>query len=361
MRPLSGDTPIQGTRASDGGAPTASQQPNMTFTRPIDESAIDDALQQPLANFMHVARDAWKQQHMQQQPGGAVTESVANAPQNKHITAQQRDSSIPATPSIHNIEEHDDDVSRTSGSPLLQQKPVLVPSSIGTSQAITPLMLATSGPASAVSGLSSPRGSVAASLSEETGSQALSMSMELEPESYSTEGNDGVPQLVMPSIKMPSRRPFTDEGKRIGRLKVLIAGDSGRPLKSSLCEFSSTYHTSSNTGAGKTALIKAVAQTSDAIVHVDPIPSSPPSSARRSSPRNRTRLGSSGNDNGTNQIREIFASTKPLPEWWSDLDDSQVLKRRRSVGGDTILDRNVCFIDTPGYSVGSSVGFCPPE
>ena len=35
------------------------------------------------------------------------------------------------------------------------------------------------------------------------------------------------PQLVMPSIKMPSRRPFTEKGKNMGRLKVLIAGDSG--------------------------------------------------------------------------------------------------------------------------------------
>lgn len=36
------------------------------------------------------------------------------------------------------------------------------------------------------------------------------------------------PQLVMPSIKMPSRRPFTERGKNMGRLKVLVAGDSGR-------------------------------------------------------------------------------------------------------------------------------------
>jgi hypothetical protein len=36
------------------------------------------------------------------------------------------------------------------------------------------------------------------------------------------------PQLVMPSIKMPSRRPFTERGKNMGRLKVLIAGDSGK-------------------------------------------------------------------------------------------------------------------------------------
>ena len=38
---------------------------------------------------------------------------------------------------------------------------------------------------------------------------------------------NSVPQLIMPSIKMPSRRPFTDRGKNMGRLKILIAGDSG--------------------------------------------------------------------------------------------------------------------------------------
>lgn len=357
MRPLSGDTPIQGPRASDGGAPAASQQPTMTFTRPIDESAIDDALQQPLANFMHVARDARKQ--YMQQPGGGVTESVPNAPPNKHVTAQQRDSSsISAAPSVQDIEENVDDASPTSGSPLLQQKPVLVPSSLGTSQAITPLMLAISGPASAVSGLSSPRGSVAASLSEETESQALSMSMELEPETYLSEGYDRVPQLVMPSINLPSRRPFTDEGKRIGRLKLLIAGDAGKCLKPNLRE---VLIITCFTGVGKTALIKAIVQTSDAIVHVDPIPSPSSNPTRRPSSRTRAKVGSFGNGNGTNQIREIFASTKPLPEWWSDLDDSQFLKRRRSVGGDTILDRNICFIDTPGHSGAPSVGFGPSE
>lgn len=35
------------------------------------------------------------------------------------------------------------------------------------------------------------------------------------------------PQLIMPTIRMPSRRPFTDRGKGISRLKILIAGDSG--------------------------------------------------------------------------------------------------------------------------------------
>jgi hypothetical protein len=43
-------------------------------------------------------------------------------------------------------------------------------------------------------------------------------------------GPDSTSQLVMPSIRMPSRRPFTDRGKSLGRLKVLIAGASGKYL-----------------------------------------------------------------------------------------------------------------------------------
>ncbi|PSR78721.1 Septin-domain-containing protein [Coniella lustricola] len=133
---------------------------------------------------------------------------------------------------------------------------------------------------------------------------------------------------------MPSRRPFTDEGKRLGRLKLLVAGDSD---------------------TGKTALIKAIVQISDAIVHVDPIVPPPTVFGHRSSPRSKSKSKSvAKGSNATDQICEISASTKPYPEWWSDLDDSRLLKRRKSLGGDTILDRNVCFIDTPGYSGGLS-------
>lgn len=41
-------------------------------------------------------------------------------------------------------------------------------------------------------------------------------------------GTDGMPQLIMPSLRMPSRRPFTERGKAMGRLKVLLAGACGR-------------------------------------------------------------------------------------------------------------------------------------
>lgn len=113
------------------------------------------------------------------------------------------------------------------------------------------------------------------------------------------------------------------------------------------------------TGVGKTSLIKALVQSCEHIVHVDPIaPQSTALLGQNSSPR-RGRSKSSRNNTRTTEIAEIFASTKPYPEWWSDLDDFQLLKRRKSVD-DTILDRNICFIDTPGYSDGASVSKKPP-
>ena len=57
----------------------------------------------------------------------------------------------------------------------------------------------------------------------------------------------------------------------------------------------------------------------------------------------------------TSKIGEVFASTRPYPNWWAEAEEVKVLKRRRSSAGDTVLDRNICFVDTPGYSSGASV------
>ena len=67
---------------------------------------------------------------------------------------------------------------------------------------------------------------------DEGGSQAIASSEDddVEPQSQSSM-QDSVPQLIMPSIKMPSRRPFTERGKCLGRLKVLLAGDSGMQIR----------------------------------------------------------------------------------------------------------------------------------
>lgn len=217
----------------------------------------------------------------------------------------------------------------------------------------SPFLFST-GPASAISDTSSRRNSIC--LSDDFDMASIPPSVH--PDEINTEHENehlestmvdsgSAPQLIMPSIKMPSRRPFTDQGKSMGRLKVLIAGDSG---------------------VGKTSLIKAIVQSCEHIVHVDPITPSPmsPQPSLKGSVNlkgKQTKGGSQSSSrrqssNGTGQITEVYASTKPYPQWWSEIDDLNVLKRRKSME-DTVLDRNICFVDTPGYGSGSSVRrFC---
>jgi len=132
------------------------------------------------------------------------------------------------------------------------------------------------------------------------------------------------PQLIMPSLTIPKRRPFTDKGRQMGRFKILIAGREG---KHSGSENRSFVANRKPTGAGKSSLIRAVAQACDDIVHIDDIPQK-----RRQK-----------------EAVVVQASTKPLPMWWDELDESPKLRKRRS-SDDTVLDRNICFIDTPNFS-----------
>lgn len=213
---------------------------------------------------------------------------------------------------------------------------------------MTPTLFGPSGSASAISSVSSRRNSLTGSFSEDMGLASHAPSLDgREEQSASMADSGSAPQLIMPSIRMPSRRPFTDEGKSMGRLKVLIAGDSG---------------------VGKTSLVKAIVQSCEHIVHVDPI-TPPLASSMALGRHHRARSSSSrrlssvrGGESSaaavaaassTAQIAEIYASTKPYPEWWSEIDDYRVLRRRKSLG-DAVLDRNICFVDTPGYGSGSS-------
>lgn len=162
------------------------------------------------------------------------------------------------------------------------------------------------------------------------------------------------PQFVMPKVPMPSRKPFTDNGLRLGKLKILVAGD---------------------TGIGKSQLIKALTQTHADFVHVD----------------EWERL--SGYNHG---LQEATASTKPRPLFWlvdnnvsetnhpagfssscsSSLfstsafsssiasNSSSGTMRRQSIvqssssSQDSILDRNICFVDSTGYGQGSTSDDC---
>ncbi|KAJ5794488.1 hypothetical protein N7457_001087 [Penicillium paradoxum] len=160
------------------------------------------------------------------------------------------------------------------------------------------------------------------SITDEINSQAVGSGDEEErPQGSPRLAPGGASQFIMPSIKMPSRRPFTERGKTIGRFKLLLAGAPG---------------------SGKTSLIKSIVQTCDDIVHVDTIPQLTSLERRRPSrPRYRGTL---------TYTTEIYASTKPYPPWWSDLEDSRVLQRRKSIG-EVVLERNLCFVDTPATNL----------
>jgi hypothetical protein len=97
------------------------------------------------------------------------------------------------------------------------------------SRPFTPLSFGSPAPASIMSSPDSRRNSDAGSYLDDVASQAIVSSGGEEERDIGSELLDSgsAPQLVMPSIKMPSRRPFTERGKNMGRLKVLIAGDSG--------------------------------------------------------------------------------------------------------------------------------------
>lgn len=56
----------------------------------------------------------------------------------------------------------------------------------------------------------------------------------------------------------------------------------------------------------------------------------------------------------TTQINEVWASTKAYPGWWTELEENKALRRRKSIE-ELVLERNLCFVDTPGYGRGLSI------
>lgn len=87
-------------------------------------------------------------------------------------------------------------------------------------------------------------------------------------------------------------------------------------------------------------------------MHVDPLYPNLPSIDQLPSRKIHSKP-SSANVKSTSKITEVYASTKPYPTWWSDIEETKVLRRRKSMG-DAVLERNLCFVDTPGYSHGMS-------
>ncbi|KAL4974378.1 hypothetical protein BDW66DRAFT_140017 [Aspergillus desertorum] len=163
------------------------------------------------------------------------------------------------------------------------------------------------------------------SIADDLSSQAVASADEDEDSRLTlNQSSDSTSQLIMPSITIPSRRPFTEKGKALGRMKLLLAGAAG---------------------TGKTSLIKSIVQICDDIVHVDPF--NEPSHSLSLSRHDRTSRTSARSTQPPAYFSEIYASSKPYPTWWSDLEDSRVLRRRKS-SGEIVLERNICFVDIQG-------------
>lgn len=99
----------------------------------------------------------------------------------------------------------------------------------------TPLFVGLSSPGSLLSGTSSRRDSLVGSSSGARSSIAVT-GVDEGCAGASEENAEAsiVPQLIMPSMTLPRRRPFSETGKALGKLKVMVAGQSGtfldRPL-----------------------------------------------------------------------------------------------------------------------------------
>ncbi|KAI5460065.1 hypothetical protein BGZ63DRAFT_426013 [Mariannaea sp. PMI_226] len=177
------------------------------------------------------------------------------------------------------------------------------------SQPGTPLFLGLSGPESALSSTSSRRSSIVGPsidyqsdlFEDETPFQGPTMA---EPR----DNDSSVPQLIMPSLTVPRRRPFSHVGKSLGKLKIMVAG---RP------------------GIGKTSLVWSLAQRCEHIVHVD-----------QAEPTKST------------HVSEFYASSRPHPWWKTDSTAAMSYARRKSLTTGEMLDRNVCFAECPGRSSG---------
>lgn len=168
------------------------------------------------------------------------------------------------------------------------------------------------------------------SVASDTGSQAVHSSSSEEEamvplDTSITSAAHRESELVMPSIAIPSRRPFTARGRSMGQLKIAMSGAKA---------------------VGKSSLIRSIIRSCEDIVHVEYLTAS--SSAPSLSDNVLAALGS------TSAPIEYQASTKPYPSWWSDTENSRAWWRRKSVG-EAVLERNIRFIDTQGEESSTSV------
>lgn len=244
MRPLPGDDAFIGrsrstsfTDSATTPVPNVHQPPQMTYFL-ADEKTMEASLHRSSASVAR-SRESLKQGNFGIESLDTTTGSLTsqdNDDRAGRVGKARNNWKKNLTRGFVGNDEEDMSGSRSSSPKSSQDKSRdLSPSEsrrspkATPSQPFTPLILESPLLGSVASGPSSRRNSEAGFYTDDAASQAILSSGEEERDTPSEVMDSSASQLVMPSIKMPSRRPFTERGKSIGRLKILIAGDSGEP------------------------------------------------------------------------------------------------------------------------------------
>lgn len=107
------------------------------------------------------------------------------------------------------------------------------------SQPLTPLQTASPAPDWSSNMPSTPKSGSLGSLRLSDGDSQVG----IEDSGDEEDLRSGTVELVMPSLAMPARRPFTERGKRMGRLKVCVAGRQGNtaPFETWMCSYTDFF------------------------------------------------------------------------------------------------------------------------
>jgi hypothetical protein len=241
MHPLGHEGAFSGRSrsASPAGAPTApmAAPPPVTYFL-ADEKAMEASLAQSSPGHAR-SRDNMKHSNFGVQSMETTLGSLSlSTPDNdEHDGSLGRSRSGRKRLTKGNTKKSEEDVvssrspsphsSRAASRNLSPLEPRPRPSPKPGSLPLTPMTLESPTIGSIASSPSSRRNSEA-DFTDDMASQAIQSSGDEERDVPSSVMDSScTSQLVMPSITMPSRRPFTERGKNLGKLKVLIAGDSG--------------------------------------------------------------------------------------------------------------------------------------
>lgn len=153
------------------------------------------------------------------------------------------------------------------------------------------------------------------------------------------------PKLVMPKVFLPTRRPFTTDGLALGKLKILVTGDSG---------------------TGKSMLIKAIAQASQGIVYIDDIPSFVKESdvlweqAASTKPCLNFHKSFDFEDTETSMLESLYDYSYNVigPDQKPRAQHPSVTQPSTVSSESCAFEKNVCFVDTLGYGSFTDASRC---